>query len=792
VGFKLALVIAAWLVCDGAWSASARQVATPPASSTNSAASAKTNAAAVPLAEVAAQAEAAFASLQSIEASLSSDRITTTIQQELPLLTQETNLRLEENSRLLTLNPSLEMLRRLDREWREIRDELAGWKRSLTKRVAQVDGDRVRVVQLKQAWEATRASGPELKMPAIVLGQVERVISALDRTLEKVEAEEGAVLTLQTRVTEQDGRVLHALATIGRSREAAISHILVRDSPPIWSRQFWSAPQSLLQEGHHWLALQVQALRGYVERTESRFVLHAAIFLALLCLLIGASRELRRRSGADVGSGARIFDAPCATALVLSLFASSWIYTQAPRLFLAISGAAALIPTTLVARKLINRRLYPVLNALVAFYFIDQLRMVAASQAVPSRLLFLAEMMGGALLASWLLLSARLSDAPEQGPSWRMMKTGCRVALGLFVATFLTNAVGYMGLSKLVGHALQQSAYMALSLYALIRILGGLFSLALSLSPLARLDLVKGHRESLQSRVFGIMEWLAIVLWATYVLEALSLRAPVFQDLRQVLAATWQAGSFKISLGDILSFGLTVWAAFLISQLLRFILEVEVYPRVQLAPGLHYSISKMANYAILLIGFFVGLAIVGFDLTHLTILVGAFGVGLGFGLQNIINNFVSGLILLFERPIKLGDVVQVGANEGVVKRIGIRASIIRIANGAELIVPNGALISETVTNWTLSDRLRRIDLPVPVAGPADAARVMELLRAAAVTRPLITKDPPPQVLLTSFSGDTLNFELRFWANQSEDWLRIRSEVALAVRAALAQQNIAVK
>src|ERR1035441_10491522 len=115
--------------------------------------------------------------------------------------------------------------------------------------------------------------------------------------------------------------------------------------------------------------------------------------------------------------------------------------------------------------------------------------------------------------------------------------------------------------------------------------------------------------------------------------------------------------------------------------------------------------------------FLIGLAVLKFDLTKLTILVGAFGVGLGFGLQNIITNFVSGLILPFERPIKVGDVIQLGGNEGVVKHIGIRASIVEAPNGSEYIVPNGSLISETVTNWTHSDRLRRLELPITVSGP---------------------------------------------------------------------------
>jgi small-conductance mechanosensitive channel len=304
--------------------------------------------------------------------------------------------------------------------------------------------------------------------------------------------------------------------------------------------------------------------------------------------------------------------------------------------------------------------------------------------------------------------------------------------------------------------------------------------------------LVQRHQELLRSRAREMVTWAAILLWVVYVLEALSLRAPVFQDLRVVLTATWTVGSFKLSPGDVVLFGLTVWASFLVSRLLRFVLEEEVYSRVKLAPGLHYSISKMVNYIVLVIGFFIGVAMLGFDLTRLTILVGAFGVGLGFGLQNIINNFVSGLILLFERPIKVGDIIQLGGNEGVVKHIGIRASIVEAPNGSEVIVPNASLISDTVTNWTFSDRLRRIDLPVAVGGPVDARRVMELLKATAATQARVLKDPTPQVLLGSFSADSMSFELRVWIDQSGDWSQVRSELALAIRAALAENNIVVK
>ena len=749
--------------------------------------------AAIPLAEVAAQAEAAFASLQSIEDNLSADDATVAIQQDLPVLTRESSARLEESSKTLGSSPSLQTLRRLNREWQAVRDELADWKHSLTKRVTQLDEDRARLTQLAQVWKATHAAVLESKLPPEVLAQVEHVMAAVKRTQDKADAQQMVLLSLQTRVAEQDGRAIHTLNAIERAREAFIRRLFVRDGSPIWSAELWlDSAQNLGVQSYSSLSRQVQALRGYVERKGNGFVLQAGLLLAILFGLVRARRALRRLGGEAASHAAQMFDSPVATALVLALLASSWFYPEAPRLFLAIIGAAAMIPAILVVRRLIDRRLFPVLNALVIFYFVDQLQVVAASQAVLSRLLLLAEMLGGFLFVGWLLLSGRFATAPEDNRFWKAIGKACVVALGWFAAAFIADALGYVTLSKFLSHALLQSAYLALILYAVVRIIDGLFLSALSVPPLARMGLVQRHQDLLRSRARDVLTWAAILLWVVFVLEALSLRAPVFQDLRAVLTATGTVGSFKISLGDVVLFGVTVWASFLVSRLLRFVLEEEVYSRVKLAPGLHYSISKIVNYVVLLIGFFVGVAMLGFDLTRLTILVGAFGVGLGFGLQNIINNFVSGLILLFERPIKVGDVIQLAANEGVVRHIGIRASIVEAPNGSEFIVPNASLISETVTNWTLSDRLRRLELPITVGSPADARRVMELLKGAAVAQPRVLKDPPPQALLRGFAGDSMSFELWIWIDQSENLPQIRSELALAIRATLAENNITLK
>src|SRR5215469_61256 len=284
--------------------------------------------------------------------------------------------------------------------------------------------------------------------------------------------------------------------------------------------------------------------------------------------------------------------------------------------------------------------------------------------------------------------------------------------------------------------------------------------------------------------------WL-FCFWLNLLLSFFGLRDPLIASIDAVLNANLAIGSFNVTVGGILAFLITVWVSFLISKFLRFVLEEDVYHHFHLARGVPYAISTMVHYVILLIGFFVALGALGIDLTKLTILVSAFSVGIGFGLQNVINNFVSGLILLFERPIKVGDVIDVGGKVGEVTRIGIRASVIRTADGSEIIVPNGSLISSQVTNWTFSDRKRAVEVSVNVAGGADPQRVVELLKTTVAAHPGIAKEPPPQVYVTNFSAGALTFQVRAWIDRYEDLAQLRSDLSLAVNNALAREKISI-
>jgi small-conductance mechanosensitive channel len=490
---------------------------------------------------------------------------------------------------------------------------------------------------------------------------------------------------------------------------------------------------------------------------------------------------------------APVLEVPVAAALVLSLFLSPWIYPQAPRPLWAILGALALYPAAFILHQLVDRRLFPIINVLVVFYFLDQLRIISASLPVVSRLLFLGEMIGGIIFLAWLSRPKRLANvsAEESGRFLKIITTVARIGLVVFALAIFANALGYVSLANLLGNGVLRSAYVAVILYSLTRILDGLIMFALRVRPLSLLRMAREHRTLIWGRVRRVSWWLATVLWLLITLEIFSVRTSLIQNIKNVLNASLNVGSISLSLGGLLAFGITIWASFLLSRFVRFLLDEDIYPHLELARGLPYAISTVLHYLILIIGFFVATAALGFDMTKFTILAGAFGVGLGFGLQNIVNNFVSGLILLFERPVQVGDTIQLGDATGVVKRIGIRASVIRTPAGADVIVPNGSLISERVTNWTFSDRKRGFEIPVGVDYDTDPKRVLELLKGVAEGHPLVSTNPAPLPLFLGFGADSLNFELRVSTDQADQWLKVKSDLAISINAALRNENITI-
>ncbi len=208
-------------------------------------------------------------------------------------------------------------------------------------------------------------------------------------------------------------------------------------------------------------------------------------------------------------------------------------------------------------------------------------------------------------------------------------------------------------------------------------------------------------------------------------------------------------------------------------------------------PGVQNSLITLVGYAGLLIALFAGISLIGFDLSNLALIAGALSVGIGFGLQSIVNNFVSGLILLFERPIKVGDWIVTASGEGTVKRISVRSTEIETFDRSSIIVPNSELISSTVTNWTHRNKIGRIIVRIGVAYGSDVEKVQEVLLRCANEHPLVVRYPEPFISWQDFGASSLDFDLRAYLSDISSGLTVRTELRFAIYKAFAEEGVEI-
>ena len=238
------------------------------------------------------------------------------------------------------------------------------------------------------------------------------------------------------------------------------------------------------------------------------------------------------------------------------------------------------------------------------------------------------------------------------------------------------------------------------------------------------------------------------------------------QTIKQFCVKVWNTELFaSVTIGSILLLLILFASVIIIERIVQKQLIRRFLSRTKLQSSLQFGLSRIIGYTLIAVGFYVAFQLVGVDLSSLAIIAASVGVGVGFGLQNIINNFVSGIIILAERPISIGDRIEVAGVAGRVTKIQLRSTTVVTNDNITMIVPNADFISNTVTNWSHGDPKVRIRVPVGVAYGSDLKLLQQLLLEAAGEHPKALRDPSPVVLFNEFGDSSLNFELGVWTQE---------------------------
>ena len=478
---------------------------------------------------------------------------------------------------------------------------------------------------------------------------------------------------------------------------------------------------------------------------------------------------------------------PFSAALLVALFFSIWLYPNSPEALAELMIIVLLIPFLRLMPGIVVPQRRKAVYYIALLYLILFVTNNAVSEPLVERFFLLIIDLGAMILFGWLIYLVHPVREQKLQPWPLLLFRVLPVAtLALFVAV-LANIIGSVNLAHVITAGIIKSVMVGVILYVIARVTDGLVILMIRKRTLRGFQFVNTYAQKVENWAVFLIHLIAFLVWVRATLKGFRLY-PTFQNwFQQILAARWTIGTVVISVENIFNFLLILIFTFITTRLIRVFLDLEIFPRVKLPRGIPGAISMVTRYTVAGIGFFLAVSALGIELGKFGLLAGALGVGLGFGLQNIIANFVSGLILAFERPIQVGDKVEVGNVLGFVKQIGVRSSTIKTFDGSEVIVPNADLISQQVTNWTLSDRRQRMTLPVKVAFDSDPEKVLEILLQVAREHPGVLRSPEPIATFNGFGDYFLDFTLYYWV--SDNILQIKTEVAMKVYHKLQETGI---
>jgi len=364
------------------------------------------------------------------------------------------------------------------------------------------------------------------------------------------------------------------------------------------------------------------------------------------------------------------------------------------------------------------------------------------------------------------------------------------LSMALLTLGILANIFGRFSLAKILSVAGTVGFVHAVTLYLFAKVIMEIIYVILENKKESDSFTSFLDYKSIQDRTRGIFLFLAALFWIVIMLQNLALRDYVYEALEKFLVTERFLGTTSFTFKSILLFGTLVYVSYLFANNIAYFATIKDQQKSSNRTKRLGSSILLIRLGVFIIGFFIAATAANIPLNNITIVLGALSVGIGFGLQTIINNLVSGIILAFERPIQIGDDIEVGQMTGKVKEVGIRASKIQGYDGSEIIVPNGDLLSQHLINWTLSDKRRRVELKIGVSYNSDMKLVKSLLEQA-LNIDRISKIPAPKVFLQTFADNSVDFRILFWVDDMDIWLDMRHEVMNSIYLSFKANNIEI-
>lgn len=562
---------------------------------------------------------------------------------------------------------------------------------------------------------------------------------------------------------------------------------------PFFQMIFTADYQKDIKRSIEWMKeYRLKELHSYLSENSSRLLMLVILFCFLVWFFF-YTRDHIRINLFGFGKFYKdnllvVISHPILAAIILTLVSTYFIFPGRPLIFRELMVYIMAYPLINLMINILHNRYHKYLHAFSAIIVLYLIIVVVAPETSLYRLLLMVIAVVETGLIIWLLVNLKKNT---------LFNEKQRKYLFLFITLHLlialtgmgSNLAGSVTLTEICINAVFANIFYGMIIFISMMIINGLLAAGIDSPEGQRVNAIRLYGELIKERSIILVNGVAILAWFLSILNSFRADETVISGLHHFYTYKFTLGTASFSLDLVVVFFLVLFASYYLAQMLQIVLEKDLLNRIPLSKGLPHTISMGVKYVLIVSGFLLALNVSGIPMDKITIILGAFSVGIGFGLQNIFSNMVSGLILLFERPIQLGDTVQVGNLTGDVKSIDLRSSNIQTFDGAEVIVPNGQLISNEVINWTLSDKRRRVEIPVGVDYSSDPKVVRNLFMEILSQHNSVLQDPEPVVFFSGLGESSLDFTLVFWISDYSLGRSVKSDVLFDVFRVLKENGI---
>ena len=743
----------------------------------------------IPIAELVPRSEAAINQLGQIVAQMKSPEVKQ-VETSAGTLAHTVSSSIEDGKKNVRMARSALQLPEMKMTWVRYRGQLDAINNGLVKYGTSLDDAQKQVIGVREKWSAIASAMQKAKVPEEYVQRASTVVGMAEQAQNAVRQETERLLKIQVQISETRTQIDDILDQINVADAALREQVFVIDSPPIWS------VLSQVNFGGTWHQVGTivsgvsTRTNNFLQAYRSKLLMYFVLNVGVLLLLLHFSRSEPGTWNLPDPRQEEIFRHPVVLGAFVTLLFFGIVFAKAPPEVVRLSRMLLVVPVVMLSGTILDKQIKPYVIAMGSFYVVNVMSLQLLAGTVIRRLLDFG--LCCIMLAGMFVLLRKggvLRTLLEQRKFYFVLN-GLYVAGFLLALSVVTNAAGNVSFSDVLTNGTIFSLYYIVGTYVYYFALNALVCAFTGSRVGQRSRAIRLHRDLVGRTIAKWLKLTAWIIWIAAVLVSFQISNQASAETREILRRKWEVGAISISLLDVVLFGLVFYVSMLVAKFIRFLLDEEVLPRTEMNPGAAQAGSRLTYIALLSIGFFLSLGAAGLELSKITVLTGAFGVGLGFGLQNVVNNFVCGIIVSLERPVQVGDSIEVGTLLGEVRTIGFRSCTVRTFDGADVIVPNSELITKPVVNWSLTDLFRRTDIVIGAAYGTDPKRVIEILQELTAKHPGVMKYPAPLVTFDEFADSSLNFTVRFWS-KLDGRLQVRSELNIQIAEAFAKQGIEI-